>query len=113
LDKRFDSLFPRDLYGRLALGIASVFFFPLSCFIVVAILTRPPPQSLAEWLALAIVGQVFFAMALFFGGGLIWALATPRWLEGFLELAASRLLLALLLFMLPFGCLAIWSLFFA
>jgi hypothetical protein len=84
VNDRLDPLFPRDLYGRMALALASAFFGPICGVMAFASLfgARPRPwQGVLEWLFLAIAEELFLALFLFFACGLIWALATPRWME--------------------------------
>ena len=110
MDRNISSLFPRDLYGRLSLGIASLFFGPLGAVGAFTFLVRARPKGITERLAFIVVGELFVAMALFFGCGLLWALATPQWLERLLAPVAKRLAIALALFSIPFGIMALWAL---
>jgi len=105
-------LFPRDLYGRIALALASLFFGPISAVSLYALVfLNRPPQKLLDSLFWIICQELFLALSLFFACGLIWALATPRWLERSLHAVTQKLALALLLFMIPFGLLAFWAMF--
>lgn len=110
MDPNITPLFPRDLYGRLALGIASLLFVPLGSLGAYAFLIRARPKGIIERLAFMATGEMLLAMALFFGCGFIWAVATPQWLERLLAPVANRLLIALALFWLPFCILALWAL---
>jgi hypothetical protein len=105
-----DRLFPRDLYGRLALGLASLVLFPVGAFGAGALMLGRAPGNVQEWLIFAIAEELFVAWTVFFGCGLIWAVATPRWLENCLESVAKRLSMALALVMVPFGLLVLWTL---
>ncbi len=111
MDVELDRVFPRDVCGRLALGIASAFFVPLSCFILIAIaLNTELHRTVETWIWATLVSELALALLIFFGCGLIWALATPRWLEKFLHGATKKIAVALFLFIMPFSVLGIWSL---
>jgi hypothetical protein len=110
MDPDTSRLFPRDLYGRIALAIASLFFLPLGLIGAYTCMFRAQPKGVIERLTCFVVGELFVALVLFFGCGLIWALMTPRWLEHLLGCIAKRLIIALVLFMLPFGIMALWAL---
>jgi uncharacterized membrane protein len=55
-------------------------------------------------------GDLFIAMALFFATALIWAAATPRWLERLQSAASKRLVFALFAFILAASAIAAWTL---
>jgi len=109
MESRLDRLFPRDLYGRLALGIASLFFVPVATFLAFAMLFWARPQGVLGWLIVGTAAELFMALALFFTCGLIWAMATPRWLERFLDSVTEKLAISLLLFILPLASVAVWA----
>jgi hypothetical protein len=114
VNDRLDPLFPRDLYGRIALALASAFFGPICGIIAFApMFGARPRQGVLEGMFLAIVEELFLALFLFFACGLVWALATPRRMERVLEAVTRKLMLALGLFLVPFGILAAWALFVA
>jgi hypothetical protein len=100
--KRMSRLFPRDLYGRLALGIASLLLCPLGTLGAVSCFFGAGPRGLDHWLVRAMAGELCVAFALFFGSGLVWAVATPNWLENLLEPVAKKMAIALFLFWLSF-----------
>src|SRR5689334_8277403 len=102
MNEQTSKLFPRDLYGRIALGIASLVLAPVGAAMFVALLTRPRPRGVTEWLVVAVASELSLALAIFFVCGLVWAVATPKWLEASLERVARRLTVALFLFMVPF-----------
>lgn len=104
-------LFPRDPYGRIALFIASTFFVPVFGSAAYMFLFTAKPHSVAEWVCCKFLGELFAVATLFFLCGFIWALATPHWLERLLESVAKKFILAVALFMVPFGVMAIWALF--
>jgi len=110
MNPNISPLFPRDLFGRLALGIASLFFVTLGTMGAYTFLVRARPNGIVEKLTFILVGELFVAMALFFGCGLVWAVATPRWLESLLAPVAKRLMIALAVFVIPFGIVALWAL---
>lgn len=102
-DDPLDGLFPRDLYGRIALGLASLTLGPAFAVAAVAIAVGRPPGAGFWWWALwAVLGEVFLALTLFFACGLVWALATPRWLERRRRGVVLKLAMALLLGLIPF-----------
>jgi hypothetical protein len=104
-----DQLFPRDTYGRIALALASLSFGPVCWVLAIALVFGSRPGGVLEWLFLAVVEELFVALALFFACGLVWALATPRWLERLLGVVAKKLALALGLFALPLCMLGAWA----
>ena len=110
MDPDTSRLFPRDPHGRLALAIASLFFLPLGTIGAYTFLCRAQPKGIMERLTSFALVDLSVSMVLFFGCGLIWALATPRWLERLLICIAKRLVIAMALFMLPFGMMALWAL---
>lgn len=111
MDVRVDRVFPRDICGRIALGVASAFFVPVSGWVLIAIaLNTELHRTVETWIWATLVSELAISLLLFFGCGLIWALATPRWLEKFLHGATRKLALALFLFWTPFAVLSIWSL---
>jgi len=106
-----DRVFPRDICGRLALGIASAFLAPIFGFVLFAIALNPDLRRTFEgWLWMAIIEEMVLALFLFFSCGLIWALAMPRWLERCLDSAMRKLTIALMLFWIPYSIVALWSL---
>ena len=110
MERRLDQLFPRDPYGRIALALASLSFGPVCWVMALALLFGSRPNDVLEWLFLAVVEELFVALALFFACGLVWALATPRWLETLLEVVAKKVAIALGFFALPLSILAVWAL---
>jgi hypothetical protein len=110
MDPRLERLFPSDPYGRIALGLASLTFGPVCWVMALALLLGHWPGDVGAWLLLAFAEQLFAALSLFFACGLIWALATPRWLEGLLLVVAQKVAVALGLFALPLCALAAWAL---
>jgi hypothetical protein len=113
MDERLEPLFPRDIYGRMALTLASLTFGPIFWLLAVVVVfgARPGPQVVGwpEWCFLAVVGELSVALALFFACGLVWAIATPRWLEQVLDVVVTKLMMALGLFVLPFLGLCVWA----
>ena len=109
-----ERLFPRDLYGRIALALASLFFGPFCWLVAFGVLFGSRrgglPNDVPGWLFLAVVEELFLSLALFFACGLVWALASPRWLERLLDAVAWKLVIALGLFLVPFCILAAWAL---
>jgi hypothetical protein len=57
------------------------------------------------------VEELLISLTLFFGIGLIWALAMPRFIERLQEAVAKRLAIALFLFALPSLILVTWASF--
>jgi hypothetical protein len=105
-----DQLFPRDLYGRIALALASLFFGPICGIMAFALLFGARPQGVLVGLFLAVIEELFVALSLFFACGLVWALATPRWLEKLLKPVCTKLVFALGLVIVPLCILAAWAL---
>jgi hypothetical protein len=106
VDDSFDRLFPRDFYGRIALALGSLTLGPVCWFLAIVLLLGGKPDGILGWLVLAVVEELFLALALFFTCGLIWSLATPQWLEPLLAGVAGRLGIALGLFAIPLCILA-------
>lgn len=104
-----DQLFPRDLYGRIALALASLFFGPICWIMAIALLFGPRPGDVLDWLFLAVVEELVVALSLFFACALVWALATPRWLKRLLEIVAKKLAVALGLFAMPLLIVGVWA----
>jgi hypothetical protein len=104
-----DQLFPRDRYGRIALALASLSFGPICWVMAIALLLGSRPDGALEWLFLAVVEELFVALALFFAAGFVWSLATPCWLEGLLQAIAKKVAVALGLFVVPLWILAAWA----
>jgi len=111
MDPRIGKLFPRDWYGRIALALASLCLGPASWFMVVACLPGAGPVGVMRRVILAIVEELFLALALFFTFGLVWALATPHWMESFLYGVSKKLNIALALFAISLLALAAWTWF--
>lgn len=81
-DRNPDGLFPRDLVGRVVLGVCSTLFLPLMAAILFALWFRiSPPQGVLEWV-IRLAGTAFAgALAAYFVCGLAWAIAKPRRME--------------------------------
>jgi|GEM_PF-474085 len=105
-----EKLFPRDVYGRIALDISAMVMLPFSCLLMFSQSPKRIPADLREWIARVLVLEVGPALFLFFGCALIWAVATPRWLEHFLERLKRRLVKALLFLMLQLCFDVVWLL---
>jgi len=108
--RNLDRLFPRDLYGRIALALASLTLGPLFGFFSVAMLFRPKIQrpALEEWFIVSL--EAFcLALAVFFACGFVWAVATPRRLERILEHVVAHLGITMCLFWIPFAIAAMWA----
>lgn len=109
-DDQWDQLFPRSLAGRIGLGLASLCLAPLSELMLYGLLLRAPrPRAVADWLLLIVVEEFLLGLFLFFTAGVIWAAWTPRWLERLRALLARKLALGMLMFMIPAGVLAFWT----
>jgi hypothetical protein len=106
VERGIDQLFPRDLYGRVALALASLSFGPICWVMAIALLLGSRPDGALEWLFLTVVEELFVALALFFAAGLVWSFAMPRWLEGLLQAIARKLAVAIGLFGVPLCILA-------
>jgi hypothetical protein len=103
-------LFPRDLYGRIALFISSLFFVPIGFLGAYMFLVKARPRGIIERLLLSAAGNFLMALSLFFLCGFIWAVATPKWLENLLGTATRRLAFAMVVFVVPFAVLVGWAL---
>jgi hypothetical protein len=104
-----DELFARDPYGRIALALASLTFGPVSWVLTIALVFGSRPGGVLECLFLAFVEELLVSLSLFFACGLIWALATPRWLETLLGVVGKKVAIALGLFALPLCILGVWA----
>lgn len=82
-DPQLDGLFPRDLFGRLALGLVSLLLAPASGLILFSLVFGPGVKPLAwhDRIALLLLEEFLLGLFLFFSVGLLWAIAAPRWLE--------------------------------
>jgi hypothetical protein len=103
-------LFPRDLFGRIGLALASLFFAPLGILGAYLFIVQGHPKGIVAKLTNIVVGELFLTMAFYFICGLVWALATPQWLERILPAVTQKFLLAMIVFIVPFSLLAIWVL---
>ena len=101
IEKQFadtiENLFPRDGYGRIALGLSSITLGPFSVGLFWLAAYGEFFGGHHGWLArltLFALGEMGFALTLFFTCGLIWAIATPRWLERARHVAIIKLWIA-------------------
>ena len=101
MDRGLEKLFPSDLYGRIALGLASLIFGPMFGIGALALFNMRP-QGVLDWILVLTAEELLIALSLFFACDLIWALAKPRWMEQFLNVITRKLFIAVLLFMVPF-----------
>jgi hypothetical protein len=102
--------FPRDAFGRVVIALASAFFGILFWSLAVAVIYGAKPDGALELMFFVAAEELFFVLALLCTCGLIWALATPRWMERALDAIVRKLLLALALFAIPLFALGIWTL---
>jgi hypothetical protein len=105
-----EKVFPRDVYGRIALALASVILGPVFGFLAVVCLFAEARPNVLGRLFLLIFEELFIALSIFFACGLIWAMATPRWMECVLTAIVGKLAIALGLFAIPAGLFAAWVL---
>jgi hypothetical protein len=110
VERKLDQLFPRDLYGHIALALASLCFGPVCWAMAIALLFGSRPGGVPDRLFLTVVEELVVALSLFFACGLVWALATPRRLERLFGAVAKNLAVALGLLALPLGILGAWAL---
>ena len=100
--------FPEDATGRVALGIAAAFFLPVcAMYLFSSWFLAPRPRDWLGWVFAFLCQELFIALFQFFACGLLWAIATPRFLRPLLSRSADRLSLALFLFSLPAAVVAI------
>ncbi|MBI5758542.1 MAG: hypothetical protein HZA46_08500 [Planctomycetales bacterium] len=107
---QWEKLFPRDVLGRIALALIALLFGPISGAFLFAMLFVQNRQNPDRWVRLVIV-EVALAFFTFSVVGLIWAIATPRWLESALPRVAARLGIAIGIGFIPFAIVALWALF--
>ena len=89
-------LFPRNRYGRIALTLSGTFFLAVSIFPLILFLFHAPvPQGAFAWLFRILLTEFFTALLLFSLASLIWAAATPQWLESMLQKIASKIAVAI------------------
>ncbi len=112
---RSTGLFPRDLYGRIASGLAGLCVGPMFAAVFYALVFRPQPSQDWQGRLLGMIGkEASLAFTLFFVCQLIWAVAAPRWLERMETFVLRKLGLAMLLFLIPavpITVRAFWDLF--
>jgi hypothetical protein len=117
IDNRSDreKLFPSDPSGRLVLGLVSLVLCPVFGVVATKAILAKPQDHLAICMVL-IGGEIAGLLSLFFATGLIWALAKPRWLEGFLNwltLKINRTMHAVILLclipLIAVLCLVFWD----
>ena len=106
----WEKLFPRDIPGRIALALIGLLFAPISGSLLVAMLFSPEGQNADGWVRLLVV-EVALAFFTFSIAALIWAVATPCWLESALPRVARNVAIALFVGFLPFAIVGIWALF--
>jgi len=95
--------FPRDFPDRVVLGTGSSALGAASVVCAWMCFFHTRPKLLGERIFVAASGELLVALSLFFVVGLIWAVATPRWLERFLSLVFGHLVISFLVFLVPFG----------
>lgn len=95
---------PRTFLGRFQLACLSLIFLPFSAWFLYVVAFAPrPPGNLAEWIARFVFGEFFGVLFVVSVLGLIWAVATPPWLETILERASAKLLLVLMVILFLLG----------
>lgn len=112
MDSGTEKLFPRDRLGRVALALVSVVLGPVCGAMAIALVfgERPIPSALG-WLLWAILEEIALALALYFACALIWAIATPRWLERRLPGVARTVAIVMALAAAALLSLMIWAFF--
>ncbi|MDA1051542.1 MAG: hypothetical protein O3C40_13820 [Planctomycetota bacterium] len=109
------NMLPRDVYGRIALGLLSALFLPLSGCVVWWMLRAsllgpaPAPQTAEEWLFLLFVETFFTALFAVSAGGVLWAIATPNWVERAISSYVLKLVFAVFCFCLVGMVLVFWA----
>ena len=99
-------MLPRDIYGRIALGLLSALFLPLSGCVVWWMLRAyllgpaPAPKTIEQWLMLLFVETFFTALFAVSAGGLLWAIALPHWIERAISGYVLKLVIATFCFCL-------------
>jgi hypothetical protein len=110
LPPQWEKLFPRDLFGRIALGLVSLLFTPISgAFVWVSLFSIGGGN--ADWWSRLLITEIALAFFVWSVVGLIWAIATPRWLESALPRVALRLMIAIFVGFGAFGITAVWAIF--
>jgi hypothetical protein len=91
------SFLPHDTASRVLLGLVSAILIPLSVLLICALANAPAPANWRMQIVQVLTKQLFGA--LLFGSlcGLIWAVATPRWIPRLADRLSRRLTFALLL----------------
>lgn len=108
-------MLPRDVYGRIALGLMSALFIPISGCVVWWMLRAyllgpvPTPKTIAEWLVLLFVETFFTSLLAVSTGGLLWAIATPSRIERALGGYVLKLMMATLSFSLVGLAFVLWA----
>lgn len=110
MNENLDKIFPRDFYGRVSLGLTGVVISPCAGFMSLVLLQRETPREWEPWFYMLVAQEFFLALFLYFSCSLIWALATPAWMEKILLAVHKRMGIALALFALPLCIGFLWHL---
>ncbi len=111
-----NDLLPRDTYGRIAVGLVSALFLPLSGCVVWWMLRAyllgpaPNPKTLTEWLFLLFVETFFTSLYVVSAGGVLWAIAMPESVERTINRFVMKLVLATFCFSLVGMAFVFWAL---
>jgi hypothetical protein len=99
---------PRDPGERFSLGVVSLIMAGFAGFIIfVLLITEFPPFGWLVSIMLFVTHELMFGILVFFGLLLIWAVATPRWVERVFDMAWKKLWILIALAILPLIALAV------
>lgn len=100
------NLLPQDVYGRIALGLLSTLFLPISGCVMWWMVRSyllgpaPNPRTLEQWLFLLFVETFFTALFAVSVGGVLWAIAKPAWVARAINSFVMKLVFSTLRFSL-------------
>lgn len=87
---------PQSVLGRIALGLLSAIFIPLSVLLLHGLAVAPAAANWGMELVHILMWELFAGLLAGSICGLIWAVAMPRWIQRLADQLSRRLTLLLL-----------------
>jgi presenilin-like A22 family membrane protease len=103
---------PRDIENRIRIGLVSLMLGGMLGFCEFALLVTPLPKF--QWLfgmILAVTHEFLIASTIFFSLLLVWAIATPPWVERLFVHARKHFYISVAVACIPLGILMVLALF--